>query len=273
MDVSLGASLPTGKTGLSPLQLATASTLSLDDYAFATPSFGRGLVLSPGVSIALPLSETAAFGMGTVYSIASEYTLVESDDAQYAPGNELLLTAGIDATLGRTSMMTVEGSYVVYGDDAYREATYSPGGTLGGAVRLSIGGGTLRTRMLASVRRVSDGRFAVPRALFRADVPYTRPTQGTLALSVDVVRPAFDVGLTGGLRTYASDAESPSGTAPVSALADQQVLLDVGIAPSLRLSPTARLRGALTTTRAIGREAEDAPFSGVRASMGLRVGF
>ncbi|GAB5536909.1 MAG: hypothetical protein Rubg2KO_31580 [Rubricoccaceae bacterium] len=272
VDVSLSASLPTGQTALSLDQLATASTLSLDDYAFATPSFGRGAVLAPGISVALPVSQTAAVGMGAVYSISSEYTLVQSDEAAYMPGNELLLTAGLDATLGRIGLVTVEGSYVQYGDDSYREATYSPGGALGGTVRLALGTGPIRTRLLASARRVTDGTLSVPSTRFQATIPYTRPTQNTLALGVDVVQPGFDVGLTGGFRTYASEAEPQSDTAPVAALANEQVLLDIGIAPSFRLSSTARLRGAVTYTRAVGEEAEDAPFSGMRASAGLRIG-
>ena len=98
--------------------------------------------------------------------------------------------------------------------------------------------------------------------------------QSTRAVGVAGVRPGFDLGLTGGIRTYGSDeSETTSETAPVSALADQQVLLDVGLAPSLRLSPTARLRGAITYTLAVGDEAEDAPLSGTRASVGLRMGF
>ena len=274
VDLSMTASLPTGQTALSIEQLVTASTLSLDDYAFATPSFGRGTVLAPGASVAFPISETAAVGLGAVYSIASGYTLVAFDGVDYMPGNELLLTAGLDAALGRSGLVTVEGSYVSYGEDSYREATYSPGGNLGGAVRLALGTGTVRTRWLASVRRVTEGTFTVPSARFQATVPYTRPTQSTLAVGVDWVRPGFDLGLTGGIRTYGSDdSETTSETAPVSALADQQVLLDVGLAPSLRLSPTARLRGAVTYTLAVGDEAEDAPLSGTRASVGLRMGF
>ncbi|MEO0560160.1 MAG: hypothetical protein AAF170_18485 [Bacteroidota bacterium] len=273
VDMSLSASLPTGQTALSLRELVTASTLSLDDYAFATPSFGRGTVLAPGISAALPVSETAAVGMGAVYSIASSYTLVQADTALYRPGNELLITAGLDAALGRIGLVTVEGSYVQYGDDRYREATFSPGGTLGGTIRLALGTGTVRTRLLASARRITDGTLDVPSARFQAIVPYTRPTQNTLLLGVDVVQPSFDIGLTGGFRTYASEGEPQSDTAPVAALANEQVLLDVSIAPSLRLGATAQLRGTLTYTRAVGEEAEDAPFSGTRASVGLRVGF
>jgi len=273
VDVSLSASLPTGQTALSLEQLATASTLSLDDYAFATSSFGRGTVLAPGISVALPISETTAVGIGAVYSISSEYTLIQFDSVPYVPGNELLLTAGVDAAMGRIGLVTVEGSYVQYGDDTYREATYSPGGTLGGMVRLALGTGTVRTRLLASARRVTDGTLSVPSTSFQATVPYTRPTQNTLALSVDVVHTGFTLALNGGFRTYASDAPPQNDTAPVSVLADEQVLLDIGIAPSLRLSSTARLRGALTYTRAVGEDAEDAPLSGTRASIGLRVGF
>ena len=274
VDLSLTASLPTGQTALTLTELATASTLSLDDYAFATPSFGRGTVLLPGVSVALPLSETAAVGVGAVYSIASDYTLVALDPASYGPGNEMLLTAGLDAALGRAGLVSIEGSYTRYGDDTYREATYSPGSKLGGAVRLSLGTGTLRTRMLASVRRVTNGTFRVPEAALRVNVPYTRPTQGVLAFGIDSVQPRFDVSLTGRLRYYGSeDSESTSETAPIAALADQQVLLDAGIASSLRLSPTLRLRGGFTTTRAIGEDAEELPFSGTRVRVGLRVGF
>lgn len=272
LDLSLTTSLPTGQTSLTLAELATASTLSIDDYAFATPSFGRGMVVAPGVSVALPVGETTALGLGAVYSVASDYTLVALDPEPYAPGDELLLTAGLDAAFGRSGLVTVEGSFTRYGEDAYREATYQPGSMVSGAIRVAMGSGPVRTRALASLRRVTDGTFDVPDAALRVAVPYTRPTQAALGLGVDVVQSQFGVSLTGGLR-YLGSEETPNEDAPISALADQQVLLDWSLAPTLRLSPTAHLRASLTATRAIGEDAEDAPLSGTRASVGLRVGF
>lgn len=271
LDLSLTTSLPTGQTSLTLDELATASTLSIDDYAFATPSFGRGMVVAPGVSVALPIGETAALGLGAVYSVASDYTLVALDPEAYAPGDELLLTAGVDAAFGRRGLVSVEGTFTRYGKDAYREATYQPGSMISGAVRLAMGTGIIRTRAFASIRQVTDGTFNVPSAPLRVTVPYTRPTQATLGLGVDMERSQFAVSLTGGLRYLGSEG-TPNEGAPISALADQQVLLDIGMAPSLRLSPTAQLRASFTATRAIGEGAEDAPLSGTRASVGLRVG-
>lgn len=270
VDLSLTSSLPTGQTGLSPDEFATSNALAFDDYAFVLPSLGQGAVISPGITIALPTGDGLAFGVGAAYSARSSYTLFANDTTAYLPGNETILTAGVDSRIGRASSFTLEGSYVLYGDDEYGTDTFSPGDKIAGTMRLALGGGTVRGSFLARYRHVFDGAVGTPARI----VGYLRPSQAQVALGLSAGSASTRVGLTAGARYYGTiEGDTGSTLELVSFLADQQVLLDLGVAPTIGLGPNAEFRGSFVYTLGLAEAIGGATLTGYRVGGGVRVGF
>ena len=268
VDLSVSLNLPTGQTALTQEQFSTSATLALDDYAFAVPTLGRGLVLSPAVAVAVPLGDALAIGVGAAYASSSSFTLFESDTSAYTPAAETILTAGLDASLGGASSFTLEGSYVTYGEDSYRGNAFQPGDKLAASLRLALGSGTIRSHVFARYRQVSEGEIGTP----ARPVGYLRPTQAQVALGFDVVRPGVEVGLVSALRYYGTLSEVTSASEFASSLADQQVLLDLGLAPTIRVGPNAALRGSVTYTLGVAEAAGASPLTGLRIGGGVSLG-
>ena len=267
VDLSVSLNVPTGQTALTEEQFTTSATLALDDYAFAVPTLGRGLVLSPALAVAVPLGDALAVGVGAAYASASSFTLFESDTSAYTPAAETILTAGLDASLGGASSFTLEGSYVTYGEDRYRGTAFRPGDKLAASLRLALGSGTVRSHLFARYRQVGESDVGP-----RGPVGYLRPTQAQVALGIDVVRPGVEVGLVSGLRYYGTLSEATSASEFATALADQQVLLDLGLAPTVRVGPSAALRGSVTYTLGVAESAGAPALTGLRIGGGVSFG-
>lgn len=267
VDLSFTASLPTGQTSLSDDQFATASVLALDDYAFALPSLGQGMVIVPGLTVAVPVGSGLALGVGASYSMPSAYTPFD-DGNSYAPADETILTAGFDASLGGASRFTLEGSYVMYGQDTFGTETFSPGDKIAGRLRLALGSGAVRGSFLARYRQVGDGTIGTP----IRPVAFIRPNQAQVALGLTFVQPTVEVGVSSGLRYYGSFEDAADAANFESSLSGQQVLLDLAASPSVRVGPNTQVTGTFTYTLGIAEIAGAAPFSGFRAGGGVRVG-
>ena len=272
VDLTLASSLPTGQTGLTDAQFATTAALAIDDYAFALPTLGQGAVISPGVAIAIPAGDAVAIGFGAAYSARSSYTLFADDTSAYAPGDETILTAALQTGSGASSFK-LEGSYVLYGDDGYRGQTFSPGDKAAATLRLTLGGRYVRSQIQARYRHVFDGTVGTAE---RA-VSYLRPSQAQLGLGLGVGPPETEVMLTAGARYYGSISDVAGAVTVVEevagVLAEQQVLLDLGVAPTIALGPSARLRGQFVYTLGVAEAAGASPLTGYRAGASVRVGF
>lgn len=267
VDLSMMVNLPTGQTSLTEDQFTTASALALDDYAFALPTLGQGMSIVPGLTLAVPVGDGLALGVGAAYSMFSDFTPFVDDTSAYAPADETILTAGVDVSLGGASRFTLEGSYVLYGDDTYRGETFSPGDKVAGRMRLALGSGAVRGSFLARYRQVGDGTIGTP----VRPVSYLRPNQAQLALGLEFVQPQFEVGLTSGLRYYGSIEDASEAPDFESGLTGQQVLLDLGVSPSAQVSTNAKLVSSFTYTLDIGAAAGTSSFTGYRAGAGIRV--
>ena len=93
--VHAGVSLPTGRTGLDAEELEVARILSHPVLAFRLKEYGRGLDLSAGLALAVPLAPGISAGIGGGFMAHGAYALVE-DGADYTPGSEISLSAGVD---------------------------------------------------------------------------------------------------------------------------------------------------------------------------------
>ena len=273
LDLTLATSLPTGRTALTDEQFATSAALAVDDYAFALPTLGQGAVLSPGIALAVPVGDGLALGIGAAYSVRSAYTLFADDTSAYAPADEAILTAGLDASLGGGSAFRLEGSYVLYGDDGYRGQTFSPGDKAAATMRIDLAGRFVRSRILARYRHVFDG---VVEASARP-VAYLRPSQARLGLDLGFGPETAEVALTAGARYYGSVSDVAGSVSEVEevagVLAEQQVLLDLGVAPRVAVGPAALVRGSFVYTIGLAEAAGAPPLSGYRVGASVRVGF
>ncbi|PAP75745.1 hypothetical protein [Rubrivirga marina] len=277
VDLLVASSLPTGQTALTVEQFATSAALAVDDFAFALPTLGQGAVVSPGIALAVPAGEGMAAGFGAAYSARSAYTLFAGDTSAYAPANEVILTAGVDASIGGASSFRLEGSYVLYGDDGYRGQTFSPGDRAVVTMLADLAGRYVRSQILARYRHVFDGAIGeeAPRP-----VAYLRPSQAKVAVSLGFGPETAEVALSAGARYYGTGVGfygSDSGediirTAP-AALAEQQVLVDLGVAPRFAVGANALVRGSFVYTLGVAEAIGAPPLTGYRVGASVRVGF
>jgi len=113
---NLGFNFPSGKRALTYDEFLTTSLLSLNHYNFQTPSYGQGFNASPGFTWAWPLSRKFAVGLGATYQYKGKFKPLALLD-NYDPGDEILLTGGLDWRMGETAKFAVDLIYTLYGKD------------------------------------------------------------------------------------------------------------------------------------------------------------
>ena len=113
---NLGFNFPSGKRALTYDEFLTTSLLSLNHYNFQTPSYGQGFNVSPGFTWAWPLSEKFAVGLGASYQYKGKFKPLAFID-NYDPGDEILLTGGLDWRMGETAKFAVDVIFTLYGKD------------------------------------------------------------------------------------------------------------------------------------------------------------
>jgi hypothetical protein len=88
----------------------------LNHYNFYVPSYGQGFNVSPAVTWALPVGENLSCGLGASYRDKGSFTpLAFIDD--YDPGDEVLLTGGLDWRAGETAKLSFDLIVTFYGTD------------------------------------------------------------------------------------------------------------------------------------------------------------
>ena len=113
---NFGVNFPSGKRKLTYDEFLTTALLSLNHYSFYTPSFGQGLNVTPGLTWAFSLSENLALGLGASYQYKGKFKPV-AFIGDYDPGNEVLLTGGVDWRLGEAAKFSWDVIYTLYGID------------------------------------------------------------------------------------------------------------------------------------------------------------
>lgn len=126
--LSLGLNLPSGKKELTDDELGTSFVFSRPFFRFQVPNFGQGLSVSPGLTLAIPLGEHFVLGLGGTYRIRRPYKplikpLADLADPRlgfegdYKPGNELLVTGGVDVFFNKITSFSVDVIYTRYRPD------------------------------------------------------------------------------------------------------------------------------------------------------------
>ncbi len=174
---SLGVNLPTGKKMLTANEFTTSYFISLNQYNFRVPNFGQGFNLSPGVSWAIALSETFVLGLGLSVQYRGPFTPFESMTGQYDPGEEFLVTGGMDVRLSETTTFSTDLVYTTYGKDLLDgEETYKAGNKFVTHVQLKINKGYNEFRLFCRYRSKDKNQIAIA-GTFLPDEQKTIPNQ------------------------------------------------------------------------------------------------
>ncbi|HEV8539359.1 MAG TPA: hypothetical protein VGR15_10630 [Bacteroidota bacterium] len=113
---TLGVNLPTGKKELTQQEFETSILLSNSVFGLQVPNFGQGLNITPGIVYAVPLNEEVVLGFGASYQYKGSYrTLANYDD--YDPGDEVVLTGGVDLRLEEATTLSTDIVVTTYGTD------------------------------------------------------------------------------------------------------------------------------------------------------------
>ena len=174
--VSLGANLPSGKRELTTDEFATIALLSQDFYSFAVPVLGQGFNLAPGVTVAYPINNNVVVGAGASYQLKGEYKPVTGMDEGFTPGDELMVTGGLDVRVAPAWALSANVSYVIYQEDTLGDVSVFESGdqifvTLQGLGNL----GTNQLRMTARYRGKAKSQLPVGDQVTTA--PRTVPQQ------------------------------------------------------------------------------------------------
>ena len=128
--ISIGANLPTGKKELTIDEFTTSYLISLNQYNFKIPNFGQGLNISPGLSWAIPVSDKMAAGLGISYQYRGPFKPFQGMVGEYDPGEELLITGGLDYRFNETTIFSADFIFLSYNKDKLDGAdTYQSGKT------------------------------------------------------------------------------------------------------------------------------------------------
>jgi|GEM_PF-2699594 len=116
----LKANLPTGKRDFVQADYNALADLSNPVFRFQVPSFGQGFNLSPSLIIAQPAGEKAVLGLGLSYTYRGSFAPFDDDETlDLNPGDEFLVTAGIDYKLNQAAKLAADFSFGAYTADAY----------------------------------------------------------------------------------------------------------------------------------------------------------
>lgn len=229
--VSVGANIPVGSTEFSEDEYPTIVAQSLHVYNFRVRGYGQGFNAAPGFTFAYPVSERVVLGVGASYQSRGGYrpnVLLETD---YNPGDEVLVTGGIDIRLSETLNLSADATYTTYNADTIEdEEVFSAGDKLTATGQLLGRFGFNEMRLVARYR--SPDRSTIPAAgAFPERTIQTIPTELFLQASYQQrVARQFSIGVLAQGRLFEE-----------SAFYDALTLIDVGLLPTIGFTDSVSL--------------------------------
>ncbi len=159
---SFKINLPTGKKELTLEEFDTSYLISLDMYNFRVPIFGQGLNAAPGISWASSLTEVIAVGLGASYQYRGAYKPFHIMEGQYNPGNEFLITGGLDFKVGETTTFATDLIYTRYAVDKVGEdQVFQSGGKIILHAQLSVLSGQKSWLISTTYRSKDKNQIAI----------------------------------------------------------------------------------------------------------------
>jgi hypothetical protein len=251
--LSMGTNVPVGKTTLTEEEFTSLIFISQRAYDFRVPSLGQGLGFSPSLTWAMPVGAGSALGIGASYQVRGAYSPFAFRDEEYNPGNEILVTAGFSSRLTTQSVLSLDLAHSLYAADTFgEEEIYEAGAktTVSALYRYSV--------------RFDEFRL---RATYR-----TRAKNSQLAGDILTIEDTRSIPNQVNLRAAYRKRLSPGldVTALIEArrfdktdLFQERTMVDLGIMPSIHISPQASLVGQFIYT--LGT------ISGIEAGAGIAV--
>lgn len=232
---SLSVNLPSGERSFSLEEAQTAFLIGQGFYAFGLPSFGQGLGVTPGLTVALPVGERLAVGAGVAYQVRGAFQPRSSSPDEYNPADELLLTTGVDTRLSPTATLAFDATASLYGSDTYGALTYATGNALALTTRLDTQLGPHEARVVGRV--AFRGDTEVPPSV-AVGTSATVNRQGRVMGRVRFrLTPRLHLGTLAQVRTYAaSEAFAP------------RTLVDLRLSPEVALGDGLSLVGRAGAT-------------------------
>lgn len=202
--LGMGLNLPSGKQQLTQEEFATLALLSRNAYNFQTPSFGLGLGFSPSFTLAYPIGEGLAVGVGAAYQYRGGFVPLENMPDPYDPGDEILVTGGFDARLSRTVSLVADVTYTMYDIDTVGEAeVFEAGDKLVTTVQLRHRGVRTQSWLLARYRSRAKSSLAVAEGTLVEEAEKVLPNQADVMAGFrTVLAPSFAVGLRAEVRHF-----------------------------------------------------------------------
>jgi len=126
--VSCGINIPSGKKELTDDEFVTSLIFSSPIFNFRYPSFGQGIGINPGIAWVFPVDEGVVMGLGGAYQYKGKYR-PRTGIEDYKPGDEILLTGGVDLRLNEASSVSTDIVFTTYGTDKIGDEKVFASGT------------------------------------------------------------------------------------------------------------------------------------------------
>ncbi|GMQ80759.1 MAG: hypothetical protein BMS9Abin05_0188 [Rhodothermia bacterium] len=251
--ISLGANLPTGKKDLTKEEFETAVLISQRAFDFQVPSLGQGFGLSPSVTWAVPVGANTAVGLGASYQVRGTYRPLDTLTGDYTPGNEILLTGGLDTRLNTESTLSLDVTHTIYASDQLREVDiFEAGSKTNVSAMYRYVRGFNELRLVGVYRKRAKSSERVDSVLVTQTIQ-TIPDQA-------IVRASYRMRLQSAVAlTFLAEGRffNKSKRYP------KRSMIDVGVVPSYPISPQTSLVGRFVYT--LGT------ITGLEAGVGLEI--
>ena len=257
---SLEMNLPTGKRELTAQEFRNTVLLSNLAFGMVVPQFGQGFNIKPGVAWSFTPRDDMAVGLGLTYHYKGSYKPVKGV-GDYDPGDEFLVTGGVDFTVAEATNLSVDAIVTRYGTDVLEGSEiYRPGLKVVGAVQFSKY--YEFNRLLLSARYRSLGKSDVSTTFGTIEKGYAKVEPDNAELQA-----AYTFHLSDQLNlTLGAEGRFYQETvAPLSGAK----LAGISVTPDLRLSPAVRIPARLRFQ--IGSVKGGKSLTGFEAALGAQI--
>jgi len=180
--LSLSSNLPSGKRELTEDEFATMALLSQDFYSFGVPVLGQGLNLAPALTFAYPVNNNVVVGAGASYQMKGDFKPVQNMVDSFTPGDELMITGGVDVRVGRSWAVSTSFSYIMYQEDELGGVSIFESGDQS-FVSLQLLGNLGTNQLRVATRYRSKAKSVLPVGDTITTAPRTVPQQMQLSAS------------------------------------------------------------------------------------------
>jgi hypothetical protein len=263
-----GVSLPTGRNGLDAEELGVARILSHPVLAFRLKEYGRGLDLSAGLALAVPLAPGIAAGIGGGFLAHGAYALVEDGD-DYTPGNEISLSAGVDfgGTQDSPAPVRLDAVWRTFArDEVEGQEVFEEGDQLTFEANARTGSGKLAASLTGRIVMQSDNTIFTGEG---ETVESFRTPAGTLGLVIGAADLPVSSWLRLGIEAELSRFSGSEGSARDGQAYGAGPIATLILGEHAHLTARARL---LTGSLEAGDDGAEIDLSGTHIALGIGLG-